>query len=538
MVFSMGASAQETDLTQTPNTVGAGIYKSLEEQIGAGRGDILTPDSSLLSDCARSVSRDRARPAALSAQIHQAQGVGPRTDDGDGDVQSDSSIGAGLPTAVRRVTADRAARPAVGVTSSRDPTVATRRICSAWGCRRCWPTRSRTTCGRSATATLGAARGQSGTRAARSKGIDYGWLTARADGSIRRRSRGWTRSSGQPFFAQGSAFSIREFVVGALNNEMGLGSGRCRSAAANKAGGWSRPAAWCSTARSNISRDRRLRDRDEDGDDDGVVDEVDPALVDYLEFYLLNYFRPGRYEPYPSASRKGRRDFEEIGCTSCHMPDLELERDRRVADVETDVRPGAGRLQRPVRHGAHRFETVADDRLASAAEPGAGAALSWCGTSSPTSSATTSARTSTSATTTARFSASSSPSRSGASRRRHPTGTTVAASTCGGYPPARRRGAAIPRRFRRPVGGATAPGARVSRLARAVSAGRYRVQSRWDRGDRTFRSSATAASRSGAVQRPGGRGVSGCVPGGASGACFTRRPATRGLSMDDCLALS
>ena len=45
--LSMDASAQESDLTQTPNNVNAGIYKSLEEQIGAGRGDILTPDSLL-----------------------------------------------------------------------------------------------------------------------------------------------------------------------------------------------------------------------------------------------------------------------------------------------------------------------------------------------------------------------------------------------------------------------------------------------------------------------------------------------------------
>ncbi len=37
IVFSAVADAQESDLTQTPNAVGAGIYKSLEEQIGAGR---------------------------------------------------------------------------------------------------------------------------------------------------------------------------------------------------------------------------------------------------------------------------------------------------------------------------------------------------------------------------------------------------------------------------------------------------------------------------------------------------------------------
>ena len=96
MVFSMGASAQETDLTQTPNTVGAGIYKSLEEQIGAGRGDILIPDFSLFL-----IARDPFRAIVRGRQLFQrkftqAQGVGPRTGDGEGDIESDPSIVAGL----------------------------------------------------------------------------------------------------------------------------------------------------------------------------------------------------------------------------------------------------------------------------------------------------------------------------------------------------------------------------------------------------------------------------------------------------------
>ena len=40
------AHAQLTDQTQTPNIEGAGIFKSLDQQIGAGVGDWLTPDSS------------------------------------------------------------------------------------------------------------------------------------------------------------------------------------------------------------------------------------------------------------------------------------------------------------------------------------------------------------------------------------------------------------------------------------------------------------------------------------------------------------
>jgi CxxC motif-containing protein (DUF1111 family) len=71
-----------------------------------------------------------------------------------------------------------------------------------------------------------------------------------------------------------------------------------------------------------------------DGDSDGVVNEIDPALVDYLEFYLLNYFKPalGKQTNY---TRQGQLLMERIGCTGCHTPDLAVERDRRVADVET-----------------------------------------------------------------------------------------------------------------------------------------------------------------------------------------------------------
>jgi Predicted thiol oxidoreductase len=58
------------------------------------------------------------------------------------------------------------------------------------------------------------------------------------------------------------------------------------------------------------------------------------AVVDYLEFYLLNYFKPALYEQ-TSAAQRGRQTMDRIGCTSCHMGNLQIDRDRRVADVET-----------------------------------------------------------------------------------------------------------------------------------------------------------------------------------------------------------
>ena len=147
----------------------------------------------------------------------------------------------------------------------------------------------------------------------------------------------WTRICRvKPFFAEGSAFSIRQFVVGAFNNEMGLEAADPDLSTANGGGRVVTPSGMVLDGLADDFDPPPVSGPSEDGDGDGVVDEVDAALVDYLEFYLLNYFRPGLYEPYPAASRKGRSVFEESGCASCHLPDLELERDRRVADVETE----------------------------------------------------------------------------------------------------------------------------------------------------------------------------------------------------------
>src|SRR5262249_45685132 len=39
---------------------------------------------------------------------------------------------------------------------------------------------------------------------------------------------------------------------------------------------------------------------------------------------------------------KGRKIFMQLGCASCHVPDLQINRDRRVADVETVYDPEHG----------------------------------------------------------------------------------------------------------------------------------------------------------------------------------------------------
>ncbi len=90
------AFAQLTDLTQTPNQEGAGIVKSLQDQIGAGVGNSVTPGSSvyiMLRDPARAVRRGRQ---LFQRKFTDEQGFGPRARDGVGDIHANAAIGAGL----------------------------------------------------------------------------------------------------------------------------------------------------------------------------------------------------------------------------------------------------------------------------------------------------------------------------------------------------------------------------------------------------------------------------------------------------------
>ena len=90
------ALAQLTDKQQTPNTAGEGINKSMKDQDGMGRGDVMTPGSSLYiikRDPFRSIRRGRQ---LFQRKFTEEQGLGPRTLDGVGDIDRDGSLGAGL----------------------------------------------------------------------------------------------------------------------------------------------------------------------------------------------------------------------------------------------------------------------------------------------------------------------------------------------------------------------------------------------------------------------------------------------------------
>jgi len=121
-----------------------------------------------------------------------------------------------------------------------------------------------------------------------SKGISYGRVTATPSGAV-----DTSQVEGvdpdlrvKPFFAEGSTISIREFVVGALHKEMGL---EVNDPDLGKA----------SVGQRVITPAGMVLDGVQDKispppapDAESGQFELDPTLVDHLEFYLLNYFKP------------------------------------------------------------------------------------------------------------------------------------------------------------------------------------------------------------------------------------------------------
>src|SRR4029453_14427766 len=90
------SSAQLTDQTLAPNTAQAGIAKSLQDEIGAGRGDSYTTGSSIFiinRDPFLSISGGRP---PFQRKFTREQGQGPNEGDGAGDIETNDAIGAGL----------------------------------------------------------------------------------------------------------------------------------------------------------------------------------------------------------------------------------------------------------------------------------------------------------------------------------------------------------------------------------------------------------------------------------------------------------
>jgi hypothetical protein len=345
LLWAAPALTQLIDRTQNPNNANLGIAKSLEQQIGAGRGDLSTPGSSAFI-----IARDPARAIRRGRQLFQRkflreQGQGPLFNDGDGDINTTLILGAGLMDSC----AGCHGRPRGSAGSGGD--VVTRP--DSRDAPHLFGLGLKEMLADEITANLrdirddavneARARSTSVTKRLRSKGINYGSITARRDGTL-----DTSRVEGvdpdlrvRPFFLHGGTISIREFAIGAFQAEMGLQAVDPEMAAACAGARIVTLSGMVLDGSKDVIECPPTANPAADPDGDGVANEIPQSLVDFIEFYLLHYFKPGTYKQ-DSSTQRGRSIMESIGCTKCHVPDLTIKRDRRVADVETVFDPDQG----------------------------------------------------------------------------------------------------------------------------------------------------------------------------------------------------
>lgn len=193
---------------------------------------------------------------------------------------------------------------------------------------------------------VSAGGGTAQTRTLTSKGINFGTITANSDGTVNTSGvRGINADLRvRPFFHEGSTITIREFAVGAFKAEMGLESpDSVLCAVTDPVNPQTRvsPSGFVFDPSKDTFERPPVCSPSADGDEDGIVNEIDTALIDHMEFYLLNYFKAGRYQVTTRAN-EGLALMNTIGCTGCHVQNLTINRDRRVADVETVYDPARG----------------------------------------------------------------------------------------------------------------------------------------------------------------------------------------------------
>ena len=222
------AHAQMRDTLEkiSGNAVNEGIHKNIGGQIGAGRGNNLTQNSSIYI-----IQRDPFRAIRRGRQLFQrkflpTQGFNGR--DRSGNIAIDASVGAGIvdscagchgrPRGSAGHGGDVFTRP-----DSRDaPHLFGLGLQEMLGDEITADLRGI----RARGAGGGPVSGTAQTRTLTSKGINYGSITANPNGTFVTTSVVGVNPDlrVRPFFAQGGTISIREFAVGAFNAEMGLQS--------------------------------------------------------------------------------------------------------------------------------------------------------------------------------------------------------------------------------------------------------------------------------------------------------------------------
>ncbi|MGH9313558.1 MAG: di-heme oxidoredictase family protein, partial [Vicinamibacterales bacterium] len=305
-VFVLAASTrmfgQLVDKNKAPNSANEGISLPLTggpypSQIGDGRvgTDPNTSQNVIAMDPFRAIRRGRQ---LFQRKFTRLEGQGPVTGDGFGNIHVDLIIGAGLadscagchgrPRGSAGFGGDVVTRP-----DSRDAphlfglglkemladeiTADLRAI-------------------RAAAVEKASADGAPVTRLLTSKGIKYGRITALPDASVDMSAVEGVDADlrVRPFFVHGGTISMREFIVGALRAEMGLTMANDPDLVAAQSG----PVATPGGMVLNGLTDTIEQPPADEGDIGTVAQRT--ALVDFLEFYLLNYFKAGTGQQTPN----------------------------------------------------------------------------------------------------------------------------------------------------------------------------------------------------------------------------------------------
>ncbi|MBX2885077.1 MAG: hypothetical protein KTR32_34285 [Granulosicoccus sp.] len=351
----------------TVNVPGGTIARSLTDQIGSGRGDRYTPESSIYI-----IKRDPFRSIRRGRQLFQrkfsvGEGLGPRVNvHSQGDIIRDRLLGAGFADSCSACHGNPKGSAGVGgnvatFPDGRDaPHLFGLGIVEQIGNQITEELRS----DRAILVAESAKFNNRMTMEMWANNVYFGKLIAYPDGTV-----DTSQLEGidadlrvRPFFAEGVLPSIREFVVGALKAEMGLETWDpilCKATDPDKPQPMQSPTGYVFDASQDFVTRPPVCDAWVDNDGDGIVSEFDPALVDHLEFYLFNYFKPATMRestPY----WLGLRHMTRIGCTDCHKKDHTIHADRRVADVETRYDEKRGIFNQLFATAIPQFEVVND----------------------------------------------------------------------------------------------------------------------------------------------------------------------------------
>src|SRR5262245_61208517 len=228
--FGTSADAQLRDkkekMTLPQANAADGINKNLPEQIGGGRGNLNSIGSSIYI-----INRDPARAIRRGRQIFQrkflpTQGFSGR--DRAGNIHTDPSIGAGIVDSCAGCHARPRGSAGFGGDVFTRPDSRDAPHLFGLGLHEMLADEMTSDLRATRAQAVAAARssGTSQTRALSSKGISFGSISAAPSGAVDTSAVLGVNADlrVRPFFAQGGTISIREFLVGAFNAEMGIQS--------------------------------------------------------------------------------------------------------------------------------------------------------------------------------------------------------------------------------------------------------------------------------------------------------------------------